>query len=93
MIQSAEPLNLIVARDFTMVKGGIIANRTNGSEAAVSEQVGNENDWLLFNRSATATGKRPAPVEAYSELVNFEKHGFMYLVLIYVLFDLGQHRP
>jgi hypothetical protein len=73
MIQSAESLNLVVAKDFTMVNGGITAKRANGGEAAVSEQVEKDNGLLLFNRSTTATGRHLAPVEAYCERVSLMK--------------------
>ncbi len=74
MVQSAESMNSIMAKNFVMVQGGITAYGSDGSIAAVSSGVSKEHGLLSFVGTELMT-----PTQVYCELVpvSSDKHCFL----------------
>jgi len=72
MVQSAESMNSIMAKNFVMVQGGITAYGSDGSIAAVSS--GFSHGLLSFVGTELMT-----PTQVYCELVpvSSDKHCFL----------------
>lgn len=70
--QSAESMNSesIIAKNFTMVNGGITAYGSVGRIAGVSQEVPKENGFLSF--LLPAYGVAASPAKVYCELVSFK---------------------
>ena len=70
VMQSAESMKpeSIVAKNFTMVNGGIIAYGSDGRIVGVSQEVPKENGFLSF--LLPAYGAAASPARVYCELVS-----------------------
>ena len=64
----------IVAKNFTMVDGGITAYGSDGGMVGVSQEVPKENGFLSF--VLPAYGEAASPAKVYCELVSLESLGF-----------------
>jgi hypothetical protein len=71
MMQVADSISSITAKDFDMVNGGITAYGSDGSIAGVSNTV-SDNGPLSFTTSQDAS-----PSQVYCEMVSSEKLGFL----------------
>jgi hypothetical protein len=92
-MQSAESMDFqsTIARNFTMVDGGVTAYASDSSIVGVSEQVPKEDGWLLFSRPENGTTVSPAKV--YCKLVSSKKLGFSLTGFDCVASELVQHKP
>jgi len=75
--QSAESMNSesIIAKNFTMVDGGITAYGSDGRIVGVSEEVPKENGFLSC--LLPAYGVAASPAKVYCELVSIKSLSFL----------------
>jgi len=75
--QSAESMKpeSIIAKNFTLVDGGITAYGTDGRIVGVSQEVPKENGFLSF--LLPAYGVAASPAKVYCELVSLKKLEFL----------------